>query len=164
MMRRLEHLSYKGLFSLEKRRMRGNLINVYKYLKGRGQEDGSGLFHFTFQDHIYHFCCILLQKTDDTLLLENSNCDSDAWNSLKIFYGMIDCPSFAICDFQRCCYCYTVTASKIFYSPHVFRFFSFLCEKPNDIYFLQVLFWCWNWFVFSLIMGWRIFSLEFQRL
>jgi len=29
------------------------------------------------------------------------------------------------------------------------RFYCFLCEKLNDIYFLQVMFWCWNWFVFS---------------
>ncbi|GAB0210234.1 hypothetical protein GRJ2_003489200 [Grus japonensis] len=56
LIRGLKHLSYEdrlselGLFSLEKRRLRGDLIVAFQYLKGPYKKAGEGLFTRAWSD------------------------------------------------------------------------------------------------------------------
>ena len=58
MSRGLKHLSYEnslrelGLFSLEKRRLWGDLIAAFQYLKGAYRKAGEGLFTRAWSDRI----------------------------------------------------------------------------------------------------------------
>ena len=98
----LEHLPYEerlgdlGLFSLEKRRFKGDLINIYKYLKCASQRDMVSLFSAISGDRtrgnghkLQHrkFCTDMQRHFFTVRVMEH-------WNRLP--RGVVDSPSLEI--------------------------------------------------------------------
>ena len=95
----LEHLSYEerlsdpGLFSLEKRRLRGDLINIYKYLRCEKQRDEARLFSAVCGDRTRGNGHKLKHRKFHTNVCKNffTVRMTEHWNSLPM--GVVESPS-----------------------------------------------------------------------
>ncbi|KAK4805530.1 hypothetical protein QYF61_004469 [Mycteria americana] len=84
MMRGMEHLSYEdrltklGLFSLEKRRLRGDLLAAFQYFKGAYRKDGDR--------HFSRACCDRTSSNGAHTVQRMSGCDLLEDGSTRGFY------------------------------------------------------------------------------